>query len=193
MSESLNLNDYSIRRANRSDINALISFGKNEFTRTFGHLYPPSELDSYLDDDYTVEKYLNWISDSSFLLLLSDNKDGVLVGYVLCGPCKLPLENCGHDRNYAQSCGEVKRLYMHPSTFGSGLADKLLTMSLEWLQEVGFGDRVYLGVYSENPRAYRFYCKHGFAKVGEYGFQVGQCVDREFICKWNGTIKAASK
>jgi ribosomal protein S18 acetylase RimI-like enzyme len=42
---------------------------------------------------------------------------------------------------------------------------------------------VYIGVWSENVGAQRFYDRYGFSKVGEYGFQVGKTVDREFILK----------
>jgi predicted N-acetyltransferase YhbS len=38
-------------------------------------------------------------------------------------------------------------------------------------------------VWSENFGAQRFYGRHGFSKVGEYGFKVGRTVDREFILK----------
>jgi ribosomal protein S18 acetylase RimI-like enzyme len=39
----------------------------------------------------------------------------------------------------------------------------------------------WLGVYSENPGAQRFYTRYGFMKVGEYEFPVGPLRDREFI------------
>jgi RimJ/RimL family protein N-acetyltransferase len=39
----------------------------------------------------------------------------------------------------------------------------------------------YLGVFSENHRAQRFYARNGFAKVGEYQFPVGAQMDDEDI------------
>ena len=43
-------------------------------------------------------------------------------------------------------------------------------------------DRVqWLGVWSGNLRAQRFYRRYGFEKAGEYNYPVGKVVDREFI------------
>jgi diamine N-acetyltransferase len=42
---------------------------------------------------------------------------------------------------------------------------------------------LYIGVWSENFGAQRFYERYGFRKVGEYGFPVGTTVDHEFILK----------
>ncbi len=45
---------------------------------------------------------------------------------------------------------------------------------------------VWIGVWSENHGALRFYGRHGFEKAGEYGFRVGTTVDREFILRRSG-------
>lgn len=44
-------------------------------------------------------------------------------------------------------------------------------------------DEIYVSVFSENPRAIRFYQKYGFEKIGEYGFPVGDQVDLEWIMR----------
>ena len=51
-----------------------------------------------------------------------------------------------------------------------------------WLLQDGPRD-IWIGVWSENFGAQRFYERQGFAKVGEYGFHVGRTVDREFILR----------
>ena len=42
---------------------------------------------------------------------------------------------------------------------------------------------VWIGVWSENHGAQRLYARHGFEKVGEYEFKVGQTRDHEFILR----------
>jgi ribosomal protein S18 acetylase RimI-like enzyme len=42
---------------------------------------------------------------------------------------------------------------------------------------------LWIGVWSENLGAQRFYARRGFQKVGEYGFHVGRTIDREFILR----------
>ena len=57
-----------------------------------------------------------------------------------------------------------------------------MNAGLEWLEAQGRAP-LYVGVWSENLGARRFYCRYGFNKVGEYGFRVGGTVDREFILR----------
>ncbi len=73
---------------------------------------------------------------------------------------------------------------MHPSVFGSGVAQKLMDASLAWLENI-YQNNIFVGVYSENFRAQKFYSRYGFKKVGEYGFPVGDHIDREFIMTLN--------
>lgn len=54
------------------------------------------------------------------------------------------------------------------------------TAALQWLEAQG-GTPLYVGVWSQNLGAQRFYRRYGFHQVGEYGFRVGETVDREFI------------
>jgi ribosomal protein S18 acetylase RimI-like enzyme len=57
-----------------------------------------------------------------------------------------------------------------------------MDLGLEWLSAQGHTP-IYIGVWSENYGAQRFYWRYGFNKVGEYGFRVGGTVDHEFILK----------
>ena len=41
---------YIFRTAETSDIDSLIEFGRQEFSRTFGHLYAQEDLMAYLRD-----------------------------------------------------------------------------------------------------------------------------------------------
>lgn len=45
---------------------------------------------------------------------------------------------------------------------------------------------LYIGVWSENFGAERLYARHGFQRVGEYLFPVGEHRDLEFILKRSG-------
>jgi ribosomal protein S18 acetylase RimI-like enzyme len=106
---------------------------------------------------------------------------GYIVGYMLCGPCGLPHPEA------SESNGELKKLYLHKSTFGTGVGARLFELGEQWLMnesESGLKRPIYIGVWSENWRAHSFYMrKHGYVKVGEYQYRVGRCVDREFILR----------
>lgn len=164
-----------IRRAGSADAEALSAIGAQTFTETFGHLYPPQDLSEFLAEAYGLERTRADLADARKASWIVE-ADGVPIGYALAGPCGLP-----HDEVSAL-CGELKRIYFLKSWQGSGLGGRLFAETMDWLAASGF--RVlWIGVWSENHGAQRFYARHGFAKVGEYGFKVGGTVDHEFILR----------
>ena len=59
---------------------------------------------------------------------------------------------------------------------------RLMDTAMAWLQQHG-PRTLWVGVWSENLGAQRFYARYGFEKVGTYGFPVGRVVDLEFILR----------
>jgi ribosomal protein S18 acetylase RimI-like enzyme len=58
----------------------------------------------------------------------------------------------------------------------------LFHATLDWLQRAG-PRALWIGVWSENFGAQRFYARHGFERVGQYKFPVGKTIDDEFILR----------
>lgn len=164
-----------IRRAGSADAEALSAIGAQTFTETFGHLYPPQDLSEFLAEAYGLERTHADLADPRKASWIVE-ADGVPVGYALAGPCGLP-----HD-DVSATCGELKRIYFLKAWQGSGLGGRLFAATMEWLTASGFRD-LWIGVWSENHGAQRFYARHGFEKVGEYGFRVGSVVDHEYILR----------
>jgi GNAT superfamily N-acetyltransferase len=101
---------------------------------------------------------------------------GAPIGYAQAGACSLP------HAAVTPGCGELKRIYLVRDRQSGGLGRALFGATMAWLQAGGPRD-VWIGVWSENHKALRFYDRQGFAKAGEYGFRVGRVVDREFILR----------
>ena len=78
--------------------------------------------------------------------------------------------------------GEIKRLYLRRGFQGEGLGARLCDVIMEWLLHDG-PRTLWVGVWSENFGAQRFYARYGFAHAGEYAFPVGRVRDREFILR----------
>jgi GNAT superfamily N-acetyltransferase len=165
----------TIRRAGPRDAEILARIGAQTFTDTFAHLYPPSDLEVFLSEAYSLERTKSALEDprkGAWLVEL----DGEAIGYAQAGPCDLP-----HPEVTPQ-CGELKRFYFRKAWQGRGLGGRLFATVMDWLVEDG-PRNVWIGVWSENFGAQRFYERQGFKKVGEYGFRVGQTVDHEFILR----------
>ena len=172
--------EITIRRAGVADAQALSDIGRATFTETFGHLYPASDLAAFLDSAYGADILARTAADPAYAFWLAEH-EGAPVGHALAGPCDLP-----HPEVTA-TCGEIKRLYLLKSHQNGGSGGRLFETLLAWLEGAGAKD-LWLGVWSENHGAQRFYRRYGFAPVGEYGFHVGETIDREFIFRRRAQI-----
>lgn len=167
---------FVIRRASVADAATLARITEQTFTETFGHLYPPEDLAEYVRGNCTPESCRNLLDDVKMGAWLIGAADAPPVGYATAGSCKLPVEN------REPNAGEVRQLYVLASHQNQRLGARLLDTALGWLAEQNFSP-LYIGVWSQNYGAQRFYGRYGFKKISEYGFHVGKTVDHEFILK----------
>ena len=164
---------FTIRRASKDDAAAIGHLAEATFTETFGHLYPPEDLAAYVASAYSKNGCLEALADPRMAYWLAEAEGGRAVGFALAGYCKLPVDAL------EPAAGELLQLYVRLGYQSRGLGARLFEAALEWLE--ARNSPVYVGVWSENHGAQRFYGRYGFVKVGEYGFQVGKTIDREFI------------
>ena len=169
------MQDPVIRKAGASDAQALSKVAAATFTETFGHLYPPQDLANFLAQSYSVASMQADLADPRKGVWLVE-AEGQVIGYAQAGPCGLPHPEV------TDACGELKRFYLLQGRQGGGVGGRLFDAVMGWLQSDG-PRTVWIGVWSENFGAQRFYERRGFVKVGEYGFPVGDTVDHEFILR----------
>jgi ribosomal protein S18 acetylase RimI-like enzyme len=165
-----------IRRATLDDAQAWSTLADRAFVEAFGHLYPPDDLAQFLHESYSVDVHRKYLADDKCAVWLAE-RDGEAVGYALAGrPCTLP-----HDEVRPED-GELKRIYLLQSAQNSGVGSRLITEALDWLERDG-PCTLWIGVWSQNFGAQRFYQRLGFEKVGDYEFLVGTVRDPEFILR----------
>ena len=196
-----------IRRATPADAEALSTLSRTCFTQTFGHLYDPADLAAFLDEAYAPDVLRAELEDpnrATWLLFEDEADEGfsrpdssrtdhpsapeacdeapassashVPIGYVTACPAHLPHPDVSPDD------GEIQRLYILQGHQGGGRGTALLNTALEWLERDG-PRTLWIGVWSENYGAQRFYARHGFETVGEYSFMVGDHADHELITR----------
>ena len=174
-----------IRRAGPADAALLADIGRRTFVEAFGHLYPAGDLTTFLRQAYGPERTLADLSDPRRAAWLVE-VDGQVVGHALAGPCELPHPEV------TQACGELKRLYLLSAYQGAGAGGRLFAEALTWLQR----DRprqLWIGVWSANHGAQRFYARHGFETVGSYEFPVGRTLDLELILRRHARASSATE
>lgn len=165
----------TIRRATPDDASVVSSLAARTFTQTFGHLYPAEDLEAFLADAYAVEKQRVILSHPDYAVWLLED-DGEAIGHAAAGPCGLPHPGV------RPGDGELKRLYLLQHAQNGGWGGRLFETALDWLQRDG-PRTLWIGVWSQNHAAQRFYARHGFRHVGDYEFPVGRIRDHEFILR----------
>lgn len=169
--------ETQVRVATETDAAALARLGTATFIETFGPMYQAADLAAFLAGYRSEAAYARLLSDPTICVALAFLRDRPEpVGYVVAGPCKLPVDDL------EPTAGEVRELYVLAAYQKHKMGTQLLGWALDWLERQR---RVplYIGVYSENVGAQRLYGRFGFRKVGEYDFPVGQHIDREFILR----------
>lgn len=165
-----------LRRAGPADAETLSRIGQETFVETFGHLYPAEDLAAYLASAYDLEATRASLADPGQASWLVEATGGRAIGYATAGPCGLPHAEVG------PGALELKRIYFRRAAQGAGAGSRLFDEVMAWMVGQSPAD-LWIGVWSENYGAQRFYARRGFVKVGEYGFPVGRTLDREFILR----------
>jgi ribosomal protein S18 acetylase RimI-like enzyme len=174
--ENLHPDLVGLRRAGPQDAAALSDIGTTTFVETFGHLYSPEDLGPFLAKTYALEASQALLADTGVGVWFASTANAPPAAFVVAGPCKLPV------LALEPTAGEVRLLYVRSAFQKQRLGAQLLETALEWLS-AQHRTPVYVGVWSENFGAQRFYARYGFGKVGEYYFPVGNTRDLEFILK----------
>ena len=164
-----------LRRATVDDAATLSALAARTFTETFGHLYPPHDLAAFLAEAYALDRQRTILAHPDYAVWLLEHA-GEAVGHAAAGPCGLPHPQVG------PGDGEIKRLYLLREHQGGGAGTRMMEAVMAWLLRDG-PRTLWVGAWSENLGAQRFYARHGFGKVGEYIFPVGSIQDLEFILR----------
>ena len=165
------------RDATPADAPVLEDVFRRAFIETFGHLYRPENLDSFLDR-MTEEAWRGELADSAIFIRLAE-AEGEAAGFAKLGPLGLPVEPRGRAL-------ELKQLYLLSEWHGQGIARVLMDWVLDRARFQG-ADALYLSVWTENFRARAFYARYGFTFVAPYAFMVGDQADEDEI--WRLDLK----
>lgn len=165
----------TIRRATVDDAAQLSSLASATFVEAFGHLYEREDLYAFLEESYAVDRQAVILAHPDYAVWLLE-ADGRPVGHCAAGPCGLPHPEV------RDGDGELKRLYVLRDWQSGGWGGKLFETAEAWLLRNG-PRTLWIGVWSENEGAQRFYARYGFEKVGTYEFPVGRVRDLEYILR----------
>lgn len=166
---------WLLRRATVADAETLSALSARTFTETFGHQYRPQDLAVFLAGAYAVQRQREILASADHACWLLE-AGGAAVGYLVAGPCDLPHPQA------TRADGEIKRLYLLREWQSGGHGARMMQAAMDWLLRDG-PRPLWVGVWSGNEGAQRFYARWGFQKAGEYLFEVGEARDLEFVLR----------
>lgn len=172
---------YRIRRATPVDAEALAQVSRQAFVETFvdefGLPYHPDDLAAFLEKSHGAAAFHQWLVEADTLAWIAE-RDAEVAGYALTGEVHVPHAEVSPDDR------ELHRLYLTKPHRGAGAAGQLMDAAMAGMADAPVQ---WLGVWSGNVRAQRFYARYGFEKAGEYDYPVGRTLDREFILRRSQT------
>jgi len=157
--------EHQIQIAGPSDAPALAKFARRTFLDAFAAQNAPEFIDRYVDEAFSQQAVRTELAQSANTFLFIRNADA-LQAYM-----KLrtgPAPECVSGRQPV----EVHRLYVDKRSAPPGLGTTLMNAGLEHAHQTG-SDVAWLGVWSENEGALRFYRRLGFERVGQQDFMMG--------------------
>lgn len=159
----------NLRDATEADLPAIDSIFRESFVATFGHLYAPADLATFLAR-FTPEAWSAEFAGEGFAFRIAEDAHGPF-GYCKLGPLALPADPKG-------PAVELRQLYLLERGKGSGAAQALMDWAIDSARARGAAE-LWLSVYIDNHRAKRFYQRYGFEDRGPYAFMVGDHQDED--------------
>ncbi len=179
-------NQFVIRRADITDIEALSELRQKTFRETFEEdlsiTFPKNDLDSFLRSSGSPEIFGKTIHDpQQAVWVIEDKTNGELVAFTVVGPCN--IDDIPHPDVCSNKDAAIYSLFIRRDLQNREFGQQLMDILLPWLDEQYPERPIWLNVWPGNFKAQKFYAHYGFKKVGECDYLVGEWKDREFIMK----------
>lgn len=150
----------TLRQAQHEDAADVAILGSHVYALTFGHSLPIKDLETYLDEAYSITAVAEDIADPNKSMIVATGLEGAIIGFALL--TRGASEPCIGD---LESKIELQRIYVHPSYQGKKIGNLLANRLEDMAREQGF-KHIWLGGWEENYKAQRVYEKLGYRMVG---------------------------
>lgn len=156
---------YRIRRGTLADAEALAALAARTFEETYARYNTPEDMAAHLAASFVPDKQTAELVSPDFVTVLAE-VGGAFAGFAQVRRARAP--ECVEDPRTV----ELWRFYVDRPWQGRGLAAPLMEAVRQGARDLG-GGSVWLGVWTENRRAVRFYEKCGFRIIGSQTFLLG--------------------
>jgi ribosomal protein S18 acetylase RimI-like enzyme len=165
----------NIRQALATDAEAISHISERTFRDTYAVFNTPENMDNYVRTYFNVEQVITELADplNTFVLALEQEE---VIGFAKLCTGKIPEELTG------KRSIEIERIYVDRQFHGKNTGPLLMQFILDLATQQRF-EVVWLGVWENNPKAFRFYEKWGFMRFGEQIFQLGDDAQTDWLLR----------
>jgi len=169
------MTEIQITPAGLTDRAFIRSVSERTWPSTYGHIISQEQIDFMLDwmySDVSLEKQMNTGCEFYIASIKKENEQWDAVGFcsvseeINDGSSQIETNQIEINKQH-----KLNKLYVLPSSQGTGAGKALLNKSIEVAKAAG-SSSLFLQVNKLNT-AYSFYLKHGFIKEAEFKFDIG--------------------
>jgi len=164
-----------IRPVAESEVPMLCSFATRIFRETFLSQNSPEQLDRFLSEHYTEEKF-----EAEF----KEPDSGYYWAWDVHVPAGYLRLRVNHEvaNLLGQATLEIQRLYVDVDYQGKGVANLLMQFAIDEAKRKN-AEWLWLGVWEHNVRAQRFYQRWGFSVFSEHVFFLGDEAQTDWLMR----------
>ncbi len=164
-----------IRKAAFSDAALIADLSRETFYDTFAAFNSAADMDLFMETQFSRELLMAelYLPLNHFYIA---EEDGVVVGYT-----RLRENNNPPNLEGLQTL-EIARIYAIKDYLGKGVGEQLMKHALLLAEQLG-KEIVWLGVWTNNARAIRFYTRWGFEKFSDHIFMLGNDPQTDWLMK----------
>ncbi|WP_067029789.1 GNAT family N-acetyltransferase [Allomuricauda sp. CP2A] len=167
--------NLSFRQCTISDLDTLVIISKDTFAAAFEKDNDPADFQDYIQNAFSPEKLNKELENpNSIFYFVFD--DETLVGYFKLNTGTAQTDV--HDKNAM----ELERIYVVQAYQGKKIGAQMLSEILNLVRKLKKA-YVWLGVWEHNPKAIRFYQRHGFQKFGEHPYYIGEDKQTDWLLR----------
>ena len=153
------------RECTNIDLDTLVNISRETFIAAFEKDNDPKDFQEYLKKAFHPDKMTSELHDANSLFHFVF-EDEILVGYF-----KLNLNDSQTDIKDPNAL-EIERIYVLGSHQGKQIGAWMLRQIFGLAESLN-KTFIWLGVWEHNPKAIKFYQRHGFEKFAEHPYYIG--------------------
>lgn len=169
----------TIQKASLKDLPTLLYLAQETFREKWTPIDGTELVEGYIRQNMQISHFQNALQNPAISFWLAFWQDKPC-GYLKIIKDAIP-ENYTH---LGKKFLQIEKLYLFSFAQRLKIGSELMKIALEIAQKENF-DVIWLGVWSKNEQAIRFYEKFGFQKVGDWIFVMGDkiCNDEWIMAK----------